>query len=108
MNKEVNQKMSQQQILTLIVDAASHDDLVDTLMGLESITGFTQSSVNGFSHAHAQFDIAEQVAGHRELFRFDVQHEAPQLERLLATIKELRTANGIHYWVTPVLASGKL
>ena len=98
----------EQQLLSLVFDGASKDDLIDLLMGLEQVSGFTLSEVSGFSHEHAQYDIAEQVAGYRQLYRIDVLHNPEQLNVLLQALKGLGTANGIRYWVTPVLEAGKL
>lgn len=100
--------MNEQQILSLVFDEASKDDLVDLLMSTEEVSGFTMSNVSGFSREHSQYDVAEQVAGYRQLFRIDVLHQAQQLNVLLQALKGLGTANAIRYWVTPILDSGRL
>lgn len=100
--------MIKQQVLNLVFNQTSKDDVVDLLMGMNDITGFTLSNISGFSQEHSQYDIEEQVAGYRQLCKAEIMHNIPQLPELLATLKELKTNNGIRYWVTPIFESGKL
>lgn len=100
--------MNQSQMLSVVVDEASRDDVIDLLMTMDDISGFTLSTVNGFSREHSQYDIAEQVAGYRQLFRIDILHDVHQCEGLLTGMRDLKAASSIRYWVTPVIETGKL
>ncbi|MGQ8365128.1 DUF3240 family protein [Glaciecola sp. 1036] len=93
-------------ILTLFFSKNLYDDLVDCLMSNEDIAGFTINQVQGFSRQHAQYDVAEQVAGYRNLYSVDILISNEQLEKTLNAFSEIGSDHPLRYWVTPVTESG--
>jgi len=98
--------MDEQQLLTLFIDKAIEADVVDCLMLLEDISGFTVSQCFGYSHSHSQFNIAEQVAGGRQLLKVEVLHSDKQTQSILSALKSTHSRSRIRYMLTPVSACG--
>ena len=60
--------MSTEQLLVLIAQNDIKDDIVDTLIELEFLSGFSLGNICGFSREHSHFNIKEQVEGYRDMF----------------------------------------
>lgn len=101
MNGEISQ-------LTFIAPARRRDEVVDTLMAVNEISGFTFSDCGGFSRAHSHFNLREQVQGYGDFERFEVLCNDPARQVLLARLRALAGADSFHYWVTPVVEEGTL
>ena len=100
--------MSREQLLVLVVANEVKDRVVDALIGLDAISGFSLSRIEGYSREHHQLSLQEQVAGHRGMTRFEVIHD-PAQERML--LSALETACGeveARYWIMPLAVSGRL
>lgn len=97
-----------EQLLVLMVADAVREDMIDALIQCESIQGFSQYEINGFSREHSQYDLAEQVAGYRRLCRFEVKHRAEQEEALLELVRQVCRASHARYWVVPIIRTGQL
>lgn len=100
--------MGEQQLLTIVVPIDLRDDVVDVLIGCESISGFNMSTIAGFSREHSQYDLSEQVEGYRELYQFDVIHENTHQDELLACLREGLSSTSVRYWITSILEQGHL
>ncbi|MBE9538818.1 MAG: DUF3240 family protein [Proteobacteria bacterium] len=98
--------MPECQILTLVVPVDVKDDVVDTLIEMEGITGFNLEKIAGFSKEHSRFNLREQVGGYRELYRFEVIHSKKQQPLLLSALRPVCDAPRIRYWITPILEQG--
>jgi nitrogen regulatory protein PII len=83
--------MTELHVLVVMVPASLRDEVVDALIGLEVVTGFTLFEVAGYGREHSHFNLQERVAGYRVMFRFEVLH-----------------GEALRYWVTPVLEEGYL
>jgi len=100
--------MAEQQILSLLVPTGLRDDIIDALIGCELVSGFSMTAIAGYSREHSQYDVREQVAGYRELFRFDVMHERECQDALMHELHATFETTSIRYWITPVLEQGHL
>jgi len=98
--------MSEQQILTIVVPVDLRDDVVDTLIGCETISGFNMSTIAGYSREHSQYDLGEQVVGYRELFQFDVMHQNTYQDELLSRLRAGFASATVRYWITSVREQG--
>jgi len=98
--------MQNEFLLSLIVPLEIKDDLVDTLMEQEDITGFTLFPVDGFSKKHSEFNIKEQVEGYRRYYKFEIMHSIDIQQALLQSIKPICEASNIRYWVYDLNSSG--
>lgn len=98
--------MPEHQLLTFIVPIEIKDDVVDTLMTLECISGFNLERIAGFSKEHSQYSLREQVEGSRDLYRFEVMHKIDEKEGLLAALAPVCNAPTIRYWIVPIIEQG--
>lgn len=96
------------QLLVAIVPADLRDDMIDALIQLPEISGFGMQAIDGFSREHSQYDLREQVAGHRRMYRLEVIHTLEQEAGLLDALEGSCAASPIRYWITPLRVSGHL
>lgn len=101
-----NKNETKNQLLVLIAPTNIKDDLVDTLMSLECISGFNFSEIGGYSKTHSQYDIREQVQGYRKLQRFEVLHKTDDQTKLLDRLKPVCSKAKTRYWITPIKLEG--
>lgn len=98
--------MSDHQLLIVVVPVDIKDDVVDTLIGLEDISGFNLETIAGYSREHSQFNIREQVEGYRQLFRFEIMHKSDQQERLISSLRPVCAGPHLRYWIVPIVEQG--
>ena len=100
--------MSRKQLLVLVVANELKDNVVDALIGLQDVSGFSLSNIEGYSREHHQLSLREQVAGHQGMARFEVIHESSQEQVLLAALESVCGLGEAHYWIMPLARSGRL
>jgi hypothetical protein len=100
--------VDEQQLLVMMIPTSLKDDMVDCLMSCEAISGFNMTATAGYSKEHSQYDLREQVQGHRQFAKFEVMHRPAQQIELLATVRVVCSAASIRYWIVPVLEQGHL
>jgi nitrogen regulatory protein PII len=100
--------MTELHVLVVMVPASLRDEVVDALIGLEVVTGFTLFEVAGYGREHSHFNLQERVAGYRVMFRFEVLHEVAHREALYRALAGASGREALRYWVTPVLEEGYL
>jgi hypothetical protein len=97
-----------QVLVVLTCSPALESQLIDWLLSRDEETGFTSSAAYGHSARHDHLSIAEQVIGRqrRQQVQVVLEHAALNgfLESLHADLGEI----DLHYWVVPVLASGRV
>lgn len=93
--------MNHQQLLVLIVADELQDDIVDSLILLEDISGFTLSTIEGYSREHSQFNLRELVEGHRKMSRFEILHDSAQETEILAVLGAACGDRQARYWISP-------
>ncbi len=98
--------MPDHQLLIVVVPVDIKDDVVDTLIGLEEISGFNLETIAGYSREHSQFNIREQVEGYRQLFRFEIMHRSDQQDRLIASLRPVCAGPNLRYWIIPIVEQG--
>lgn len=81
--------------------------LVDWLLAHGSGTGFTSFPAEGHSTRHDNLSTAEQVSGRQRRQQFQVQMAAAAVDEFLEALQAALGGAGIHYWVLPVLRSGR-
>ncbi len=96
-------RASNQVILTLMVAEELKDKTVDFLIEQTQLSGFNVAKIQGFSRKNNQFNIKEQVEGYKDLFRFEIIHEACLIKSLLAAMESLFGKGNYRYWLTPAL-----
>jgi len=98
--------MQNEFVLSLIVPVEIKDDLVDSLMEQEDISGFSLFPIDGFSKKHSQFNIKEQVDGYRRFYKFEIVHNIDIQQALLQSIKPVCEASNVRYWIYDLKTSG--
>ena len=100
--------MPHDRMLVAFFDRRVKDEVIDHLIQLDMLEGFSLIDISGYSRAHATYSLAEQVAGHRQWAKLEVLHSSEQTDALLGALAQLNLAQGIRYAVLPVLAAGHL
>lgn len=100
--------MSAPSLFVLMAPARRRDDIVDALMTLESISGFSVSPAAGFSRAHSQLDQRERVQGFGNYERFEVLCDSAGQDAVLVALQAMVGRDRFRYWVLPVLGEGAL
>jgi nitrogen regulatory protein P-II 1 len=99
---------NEQILLTLIVPIELKDEIVDTLISEDQVSGFSLGKIEGYSRNHSHFNIGEQVEGHRAFYRFEIVIEKNQLDNVKFSLKNACGSSDIHYWLLPLFESGSL
>lgn len=95
-------------LVVLNVPPELEETVVDWLLERVGGAGFTSYGVSGHTTGHQDLSIAEQVSGRQRRQQFQVQISAVTAQEFLSDARDtLGTAN-IHYWVLPILQSGRL
>jgi hypothetical protein len=92
--------------LVLIIAPGLEEDLVDLLLALPAVDGFTSFVVQG-NGKQQNMSLAEQVTGRRRRLRFELVLEAAKVDGLLRDLRE-RLGNDTVYWVETLSGFGKL
>lgn len=97
---------NQEELFILISPKELKDDLVDSLISLDLITGFNLKKINGYSKEHSHFNITEQVEGYRELFQFEVLVNDANKTALIHHLQPICQPAHLKYWFLPISVSG--
>jgi len=100
--------MSELCLITLTVPPALEATLIDWLLAIDHQAGFTSFPVHGHSSRHEGLSLAEQVAGRTRQVRFQIHLPASEWPEFLARLQRDFTGTGVHYWLSPLLAAGRL
>jgi len=94
-------------LLTLIATPELEERLVDWLLetGHE---GFSTVPCRGHGVHPERLSTAEQVAGRQRRVAFCLQLPENEAESIVARLGENFGKTGLHFWITPVLASGQI
>lgn len=100
------QTSEEQVILIIVVPQTIKDDLVDQLIQIPFISGFSLFKIQGYSKENSQFNISEQVVGYQDFFRFEIAHQTTQSQFLIDQLSKTSHNKKIRYWLVPVLQQG--
>ena len=94
-------------LLTLIATPELEERLIDWLLeaGYE---GFTTSPCHGHGVHPQNLSTAEQVAGRQKRVAFWLQISQNEVESIISGLEEGFEGTSLHFWITPVLASGSI
>jgi len=95
-------------LLQLIVDPALEDALTDWLLDLEDIRGFSSVAAFGHGASPRSMTLAEQVTGRQKRILFMLNLPRERASWLLARFRAAFPDSGAHFWIVPVLESGRL
>jgi len=95
-----------QNLLILNTLPELEEDLVDYLLSLSCVSGFTSYPVRGHGH-HQNLSVAEQVSGRRKRLQVEIMLEEDAVPTLLSGLVE-NVGRDINWWRMPVMDSGML
>lgn len=95
-------------LLTLIAPVGLEEPLVDWLLEHASSHGFCSGPINGHSASHESLTVAEQVSGRQRQIRFEVHAPEGEVKLMLERLRGDFADTGIHFWVVPLVKSGKI
>ena len=92
--------------LVLNISPELEEELVDALLSLDVVSGFTSMRVSG-SGSHHHMSLAEQVTGRRNRVQFDLVIAETDVDTVLAQLAQ-QVGGDVVYRVEPVARVGKL
>lgn len=92
--------------LVLVIAPGLEEDLVDLLLELPDVGGFTSFVVQG-NGKQQNMSLAEQVAGRRKRLRFELVVEADKVQGILRQLSACLGSDTV-CWVESVSGFGKL
>jgi hypothetical protein len=95
-------------LLVLIVTPTIENAMVDWLLERGDVPGFTSAPINGHGASAHSLTAAEQVAGRQRQVMFQLHLPRSTADSLVEAIRDAFGGSGMHYWLTPLLASGHL
>lgn len=95
-------------LLSLVVSPMIEDAMVDQLLEHEAVSGFTSYPINGHGASIHSLTPAEQVSGRQRQILFQTYLVSDQVDGVIKQLKEEFSGSGIHYWVVPLLDSGRI
>ena len=98
----------EQCLLVLIVSPAMENTLIDWLLERDDIPGFTSAAVSGHGASASSLSAAEQVTGKQLQVMFQLHLQEGVATTIIEGVSDAFAGSGVHYWMTPVLASGHL
>ena len=100
--------MSDLVLFNLVVPPSVEDALVDWLLGRASVPGFTSLPAFGHGSSVHSMSLAEQVAGRRRQTLFQLYLGREEARALVEDLGAAFSGSGLHYWVLPVQAAGRI
>ena len=83
-------------MLVLNIPPELEEDLIDYLLSLESVTGFTSYETRGHG-SDVMLSLAEQVSGRRKRLQFELLIEGEEIQSLLSGLST-EVGRDIVYW----------
>jgi hypothetical protein len=96
-------------LLTLVVPDDVAQDIEDLLLSRpDLIRGFTSHATDGHGTLVQLVEAAELVAGHTPRTLIQTAGDEATMRTAMAMIKEALPRANIYFWLTPVIAMGRL
>lgn len=93
-------------LLVLNIGPELEEDLVDYLLQLDCVGGFTSYPVRGHGR-HGAMSLAEQVSGRRKRTQVEIHLNATDVAQVLAGLAT-QVGRDITYWQQPVSGYGRI
>jgi nitrogen regulatory protein PII len=93
-------------LLVLNINPELEEDMVDYLLGLVDVEGFTSCPVRGHG-MHGNMSLSEQVSGRRKRLQMELLIGQEAAETVLDGIKA-SVGRDIVWWIQPVINSGRI
>ena len=93
-------------LLVLNLPPELEEDMVDYLLSLDGVGGFTSYVTRGHGEG-AALSVAEQVSGRRQRLQFELLVDEEAVEGIVSGLV-LQVGQGIVYWEHPVRRYGRI
>jgi nitrogen regulatory protein PII len=93
-------------LLVLNINPELEEDMVDYLLGLVDVEGFTSCPVRGHGK-HGNMSLSEQVSGRRKRLQMELLIGQEAAETVLDGIRA-SVGRDIVWWIQPVINSGRI
>jgi hypothetical protein len=93
-------------LLKLYFSREQRSEVVDCLMQVTSISGFSIYDIDGFSRRHEQFDIGEQIRGARHMQVAEIIATEQDIVAIRDAVRALHFGEPLRYLVQPLEAVG--
>jgi len=93
-------------LLKLYFSREQKADIVDCLIQLDGLSGFSLYDMDGFSRNHEPFDIGEQIRGARRMLMVEVICTEADVVRIRESLSSLHFNESIRYLLQPIEAQG--
>jgi len=94
--------------LTINVAPAAEERVIDWLLGLDHVAGFTSCAAFGHGASHDDLSIAEQVTGRQRRVEIRLEISSTGLDAFVGALTAVFDGTDLYYYVQPVLRSGHL
>ncbi|HAS14938.1 MAG TPA: DUF3240 domain-containing protein [Idiomarina abyssalis] len=84
-------------LLKLYFSREQKADLVDCLIQLDYLSGFSLYDIDGFSRNHERFDVGEQIRGARGMLMAEVICSVDDVARIREALSQLHFKEPIRY-----------
>ena len=95
-------------LINLIVPEKVEGALAEWLLERDDVPGFSSMPVFGHGSSEHSMTMAEQVAGRSRRVLFLIELPREVAAALLVDLRGAFANSGLHYWMLPVLAAGRL
>ena len=92
-------------LLTINLPPALEEDLVDYLLSLESVDGFTSYDVKGHGD-HVNLSIAEQVSGRKNRKQFEILIDSQDYEAIVGGLLD-SVGKDVLFWQSAIQKHGQ-
>lgn len=89
-------------LLKLYFSREQKADVVDCLLQVDSISGFSLYDVEGFSRRHEVFDLAEQIRGARRVLSAEIICTGDDIALIQNELKQLHFKEPVRYLLVPL------
>jgi hypothetical protein len=98
----------EQFLLIIIAPPSIEETIVDWLLEADDIDGFSSNESFGHGVRHIGMNLVEQVTGRQKKIEFIVCAEAGIIRRLVGEMHDRFSEVGVHYFLLPVIESGRI
>lgn len=93
-------------MLVLNINPELEEELVDYLLSLNCIAGFTSYPVRGHG-VHASLSVSEQVSGRRKRLQVEIMMQEADIQAVLSSLAD-KVGRDIVYWQQVISNIGKI
>ncbi len=89
-------------LLKLYFSREQKADVVDCLLQVDSLSGFSLYDIEGFSRRHESFDLAEQIRGARHMLSAEIICTDDEIQLIQNELKQLHFKESVRFVLLPL------